>query len=48
MRQVHRTNREVRHEVRGERRPELTVLVTDHWDERGLLEIEAIAAMVAA
>ena len=26
----------------------LTVLVTDRWDGRGLLEIEAIAAMVAA
>ena len=37
-------NREVRHEVLGERRPGLTVLVTDHWDERWLIEIEAIAA----
>ncbi len=41
-------NREVRHEVLGERRPGLTVLVTDHWDEGWLLEIEAIAARVAA
>jgi 2-iminobutanoate/2-iminopropanoate deaminase len=37
-------NREVRHEVLGERRPALTVLVTDHWDDRWLIEIEAIAA----
>ena len=37
-------NREVRHEALGERRPVLTVLVTDHWDERWLIEIEAIAA----
>jgi enamine deaminase RidA (YjgF/YER057c/UK114 family) len=37
-------NREVRHEVLGDRRPVLTVLVTDHWDERWLIEIEAIAA----
>jgi hypothetical protein len=48
MRQVHRTNRAVRDEVLGERRPELTVLPTGHGDERGLLEIEAIGAMVAA
>jgi len=37
-------NREVRHEVLGDRRPVLTVLVTDHWDEKWLIEIEAIAA----
>ena len=37
-------NREVRHAVLGDRRPVLTVLVTDHWDERWLIEIEAIAA----
>ena len=37
-------NREVRHEVLGDRRPVLTVLVTDHWDERWLIEIEAVAA----
>jgi enamine deaminase RidA (YjgF/YER057c/UK114 family) len=37
-------NRQVRHEVLGDRRPVLTVLVTDHWDERWLIEIEAIAA----
>jgi 2-iminobutanoate/2-iminopropanoate deaminase len=37
-------NREVRHAVLGDRRPALTVLVTDHWDERWLIEIEAIAA----
>ncbi len=37
-------NREVRHEVLGDRRPALTVLVTDHWDERWLIEIEAVAA----
>jgi 2-iminobutanoate/2-iminopropanoate deaminase len=37
-------NREVRHEVLGDRRPVLTVLVTDHWDERWLIEIEAMAA----
>ena len=37
-------NREVRHDVLGDRRPALTVLVTDHWDDRWLIEIEAIAA----
>jgi 2-iminobutanoate/2-iminopropanoate deaminase len=37
-------NREVRHAVLGDRRPALTVLVTDHWDERWLIEIEAVAA----
>lgn len=37
-------NREVRHAVLGDRRPVLTVLVTDHWDERWLIEIEATAA----
>jgi enamine deaminase RidA (YjgF/YER057c/UK114 family) len=41
-------NREVRHEVLGERRPVLTVLVTDHWDEEWLIEIEAIAARSVA
>ena len=41
-------NREVRHEVLGDRRPVLTVLVTDHWDEQWLIEIEAIAARSAA
>jgi hypothetical protein len=48
MTQVHRAlNREVRPEVLGDRRPALTVLVTDHWDERWLIEIEAIAARPA-
>jgi 2-iminobutanoate/2-iminopropanoate deaminase len=37
-------NRGVRHAVLGDRRPALTVLVTDHWDERWLIEIEAVAA----
>lgn len=37
-------NREVRHGALGDRRPALTVLVTDHWDEGWLIEIEAIAA----
>jgi enamine deaminase RidA (YjgF/YER057c/UK114 family) len=37
-------NRAVRQDVLGDRRPVLTVLVTDHWDERWLIEIEAIAA----
>lgn len=40
-------SREVRHEVLGDRRPVLTVLVTDHWDEPWLIEIEAIAARAA-
>ena len=31
-------------EVLGDRRPALTVLVTDHWDEGWLIEIEVIAA----
>ena len=37
-------NRTVRNEVLGTRRPALTVLVTDHWDEEWLLEIEVVAA----
>ncbi len=37
-------NRAVRNEVLGDRRPALTVLVTDHWDERWLIEIEVVAA----
>ena len=37
-------NRAVRNEVLGDRRPALTVLVTDHWDEGWLIEIEVIAA----
>lgn len=47
-RQYRVANREVRHEVLGDRRPVLTVLVTDHWDEPWLIEIEAIAARAAA
>ena len=41
-------NRTVRNEVLGERRPALTVLVTDHWDEDWLIEIEVVAARRAA
>lgn len=41
-------NREVRNEVLGDRRPVLTVLVTDHWDERWLIEIQATAARAVA
>ncbi len=37
-------NRTVRNEVLGDRRPALTVLVTDHWDDRWLIEIEVVAA----
>lgn len=37
-------NRTVRNEVLGDRRPALTVLVTDHWDEEWLIEIEVVAA----
>jgi 2-iminobutanoate/2-iminopropanoate deaminase len=37
-------NRKVRNEVLGDRRPALTVLVTDHWDEEWLIEIEVVAA----
>ena len=37
-------NRTVRNEVLADRRPALTVLVTDHWDEGWLIEIEVIAA----
>ena len=40
-------NRTVRNEVLGDRRPALTVLVTDHWDERWLIEIEVIATRQA-
>ncbi len=43
-RQYRAVNREVRNEVLGDRRPVLTVLVTDHWDERWLIEIQATAA----
>jgi enamine deaminase RidA (YjgF/YER057c/UK114 family) len=38
------TNRVVRNDVLGDRRPALTVLVTDHWDEEWLIEIEVVAA----
>ena len=41
-------NRAVRNEVLGDRRPALTVLVTDHWDEPWLIEIEVIAAKRAS
>jgi len=41
-------NREVRHAVLGDRRPALTVLVVDHWDDAWLIEIEAVAARQAA
>ena len=41
-------NRTVRNEVLGDRRPALTVLVTDHWDEPWLIEIEVIAARRAS
>ena len=34
--------------VPDDRRPALTVLVTDHWDERWLIEIEVVAARQAA
>lgn len=37
-------NRKVRNDVLGDRRPALTVLVTDHWDEPWLIEIEVVAA----
>jgi 2-iminobutanoate/2-iminopropanoate deaminase len=37
-------NRTVRNDVLGDRRPALTVLVTDHWDEEWLIEIEVVAA----
>jgi len=37
-------NRNVRNEVLGDRRPALTVLVTDHWDDAWLIEIEVVAA----
>ena len=47
-REYRAANRVVRHEVLGERRPVLTVLVTDHWDERWLIEIEAVAARAVA
>ncbi len=46
-REYRAANREVRHEVLGDRRPALTVLVTDHWDEEWLIEIEAVAARQA-
>ena len=40
-------NRAVRNDVLGDQRPALTVLVTDHWDEPWLIEIEVIAARQA-
>jgi 2-iminobutanoate/2-iminopropanoate deaminase len=36
-------NTAVRNEILGARTPALTVLVCDHWDERWLIEIEAVA-----
>jgi len=41
-------NRNVRNEVLGDRRPALTVLVTDHWDDAWLIEIEVVAARPSA
>ena len=41
-------NRIVRNEVLGDRCPALTVLVTDHWDEPWLIEIEVVAARRAS
>jgi 2-iminobutanoate/2-iminopropanoate deaminase len=43
-RQYREPNRTVRNEVLGDRHPALTVLVTDHWDESWLIEIEVVAA----
>jgi 2-iminobutanoate/2-iminopropanoate deaminase len=37
-------NREVRHEILGERSPALTVIITGIFDAAWLLEIEAVAA----
>lgn len=37
-------NARVRAEVLGDHRPALTVIITGIWDERWLLEIEAVAA----
>jgi 2-iminobutanoate/2-iminopropanoate deaminase len=37
-------NRQVRREVLGERKPALTVIIAGIFDERWLVEIEAIAA----
>ncbi|GAB3157503.1 RidA family protein [Micromonospora sonneratiae] len=37
-------NRRVREQVLGDHRPALTVIVADIYDERWLLEIEAVAA----
>jgi len=38
------SNREIRQEFLGEHRPALTVIVTGIFDEKWLLEIEAVAA----
>jgi 2-iminobutanoate/2-iminopropanoate deaminase len=43
-REYREANRDVRRAVLGDRRPALTVLVTDHWDAAWLIEIEAVAA----
>jgi 2-iminobutanoate/2-iminopropanoate deaminase len=37
-------NREIRQEVLGAHRPALTVIITGIFDEKWLLEIEAVAA----
>jgi enamine deaminase RidA (YjgF/YER057c/UK114 family) len=37
-------NREIRHEFLGTHRPALTVIIAGIFDEKWLLEIEAIAA----
>jgi 2-iminobutanoate/2-iminopropanoate deaminase len=37
-------NREIRQEVLGSHNPALTVIIADIFDERWLLEIEAVAA----
>ncbi|MFL6145256.1 MAG: RidA family protein [Labedaea sp.] len=43
-RRYRETSAEVRHEVLGEHRPALTVIVTGIFDAAWLLEIEAVAA----
>lgn len=43
-RRYREANAKIRHEVLGEHRPALTIIITGIWDEAWLLEIEALAA----
>jgi enamine deaminase RidA (YjgF/YER057c/UK114 family) len=42
-RQFRAANSQIRHEVLGDHRPAITIIITGIYDEAWLLEIEAIA-----